>query len=273
MNNTRPDTSIVIISVCGQRDIGSLLKALESCAFTKVSVMQATVPDFLSLELDQSNQLISPVEQAISNSHHRARVLSSSIDADWSIILEDDAIVLNNISNLREMLQEIEGHFRIGTPLAVHLSPEQFGLLLRTKSSRYYKLPFIADCAVGYAMNRTSVRRAVAQGPQINEVADWPKSFRAFRWFAPVEPMVAHPDLHNISSSSATLEIRTGRSNRRSIKNRIRKYPYFKMFIFKLFSSYSQNYGIGYVQVESLRSRIIGYDRNTFRKVTNRDSA
>jgi hypothetical protein len=254
---------IVVISVEGSKCLPDLKKSLEKIG-VKARVLSATTPassDFISLE----NIKLSPVEIATSISHQRARKFALEIGCEWAVILEDDAQIIDGFENIETLIEQIEMNLGLESALAVHLYPEQFGILTSNSKESFYRILSLPDCAVGYAMNKLALRATMSIQGIENEVADWHKEIRKISWFAPKSSLVTHPDVSNSNIRSLTSDPRKNRVNQRTLIEKIASYPILKMFLLRFFMPYSSSYGQNPISSEKLRTKVFKTYRIRFR--------
>lgn len=149
---------------------------------------------------------ISCVENAISESHKLARMIALENGFQWSLILEEDALPQNGLSELTNALQVLDESEIGSDSLGLHLFPEQFGVLVRSKIQEVYRVLALPDFAVAYALNSQALVEVCRKTKYTKEqVADWPNFMKKINWFAVKSSMILHPDLTlpmNKSSSS-----------------------------------------------------------------------
>ena len=247
---------MVIISVPGQRDCSSLVTSISSVSPLGVYLLKASLPNN---KLNPSDVGITEIESAISRSHHRAREQAFKMGADWALILEDDAIATSELHKLPHFLEQISSIFNSKVPLGIHLAPEQFGVMIGNRSDIFVKSIYLADCAVAYILNKVALESCLNSGPPVLEVADWPRVLRKFQWISPLKPMFVHPYLSNSDSKSASVAPRLLRNQGRSLIQKFIKYPYLIMLRFWLASWLGSNYGVGFVESEKIRSKVIRF--------------
>jgi GR25 family glycosyltransferase involved in LPS biosynthesis len=251
---------IEIIIIAREENINqsSLLLELGEEWQASINLMKAITPNDLTLpkELKNSNGL-SEVEIAISESHRLARKIASQKNLDWALILEEDAICLQTKKSLLDFVTSIEFFFKPSTPLAIHFAPEQFGLLWKKKNEPFFRVEFIPDCAVAYALNSASLQYLASYPQHIIEVADWPKPMRKIKWLAPLTPFFAHPNVTE-SISSTMLHRRARRAQKFSIV-RWATLSRVKALVLILSRVVAKEYGNGYVEDERFRTRIVHF--------------
>ena len=233
-----------------------LEQSLEKIGF-KARVLSATTPessDFISLE----NIKLSPVEIATSISHQRARKFALELGCEWAIILEDDAQIIGGFENIETLIKQIEMTLGHESALAVHLYPEQFGILKSNSKESFFRVLSVPDCAVGYAMNKNALRATMSIQGIETEVADWHRELRKFSWFAPKSSLVIHPDVRKSNIRSLTRDPRNHRVNQRTLIKRLASYPILKMFFLRFPLPYSSSYGHNPISSEKLRTKVFG---------------
>lgn len=229
-----------------------------SLSSEKLIVLKASTPASLQdLGLAESKN-ISQIEMAISLSHQRARNAGLTVDAEWVLILEEDAIPLVIEETITNFLNNLDLTLGSAKPKAVHFAPEQFGILFGRKSKEYYNNIMLADCAVAYALNKSALARISALSDFTSEVADWPKVLKKIRWYSPKSPFFAHPNLDEEGLSAST-SVRTARLLGRNVWHRLFSKKTLKTALFLGLAKFGDSYGIGYVVNERYRSKVVSF--------------
>lgn len=246
---------VVIISVEGSESLPKLEKTLQKLRFN-YSVLLATTPENLELKTSTTISL-SPVEIATAISHQRARAFVLEQGCEWAIILEDDAQILDDFIDIQFLIENIEAYFGRESKLAIHLYPEQFGILRSNSREPFFRVISLPDCAVGYAMNKNALNASIfIQGIE-NEVADWHSEIRKLTWLAPKASLVLHPDLGNSKIRSLTTNPRNNRVMARSFLEKLIMYPYLKMFVLRINFPCLRKYGCNPISSEKLRTKTL----------------
>jgi len=246
---------IVVISVAGSESLPKLENDLDRIRIP-FRILLATTPqssDFVS----NGDEKLSPIEIATSISHQRARKLAFDLGCEWAIILEDDAEILNGFVNIPNLIAKIDFNFKHVSELAIHLYPEQFGILKSNLNEPYLRILSLPDCAVAYAMNKNALKASLEIQGIESEVADWHPAMRKFSWFAPNASLVRHPDVRDPSVRSLTAGPRNDRINARSVIDKMLSYPMMKIFFLRIILRYSKSYGNNPISKEKLRTRIL----------------
>lgn len=233
-----------------------LVKYAISLNSENLHFLRASTPADLESQLNSANSVISPIEMAISLSHKRARDLGISLDSDWVLIFEEDAIQLAQEHEVYSFLKNLDEFLGHETPKAVHFAPEQFGVMCLHKSQEFYSTLILADCAVAYALNRSALRVISSVDFSLSEVADWPKTLRKLNWYSPKSAFYKHPDLHGTGTSS-TSEDREARNIRQRNRVFIFSARNYKTILFLVLAKFGKNYGSGYVVKERFRSKVL----------------
>jgi len=246
---------VVVISVAGSESLPMLERTLEKLRF-KYTVLLATTPENSEFKTSATINL-SPVEIATAISHQRARTFVLEQGCEWAIILEDDAQILGDFVNVQSLVENIEAHFGQESKLAIHLFPEQFGILRSNSRESFFRVLSLPDCAVGYAMNKHALNASISIQGIENEVADWHSEIRKLTWLAPKASLVCHPDLGNSKFRSLTTNPRNNRVMSRSLLEKLITYPYLKMFILRITLPCLRSYGCNPISSEKLRTKIL----------------
>jgi hypothetical protein len=238
-----------------------LISDLRTRGISEVLVMSAVTPQEVGkfppfpIDHDFRND-ISLVEQAISHSHNQARILARQQDWNWGLILEEDAIVAGTKDSLNLVIKEVESIGLDSVPLAIHLFPEQHGILRMKKSESLYRIHWVPDYAVGYLLNSSALRRSTELfSSQKLQVADWPNFMRKIKWFAPSQSWVLHP--------LVTEEISATQKSRKNIQVRISQIRklvlpgYWIGFVLPILGKVFRLYGAHDIPDENLRSVLI----------------
>lgn len=250
------EIEIVVVSVFGSKSLPKLEHNLHELGL-KHFVIQATTPQSAEFVLPAEISL-SPVEVATSISHQRARTFALELGCKWAIILEDDAQILDVFGDIASLIGDIESQFGPDSELAVHLYPEQFGLLKSRFGESFYRVLSLPDCAVGYAMNRKALAASVAIQRIEFEVADWHSEIRKFTWLAPKASLVIHPDVGDIKVRSLTSDPRNKRIRARSLMQKLVAYPFARILLLRINWPHSHRYGYNSISSEKLRTRVFG---------------
>ena len=256
----RADIEVVVISVYGSESLPKIQNVLSEIGY-KTRVLVATTPESSDFILSDSATL-STVEIATSISHQRARKFALDLGCEWVIILEDDAQIADGFDDIETLIGEIERDNGRNSKLAVHLYPEQFGILKINSNKPYLRVLSVPDCAVGYAMNRHAMRATMSIKGIDQEVADWHPEIRKFSWFAPKFSLVTHPDVKDSKVRSLTSNPRQNRLRQSSFIEKLIKYPYLKMFLIRFPFPYASPYGSNPISSEKLRTKAFSWHRN-----------
>lgn len=239
-----------------ERDTSRLELELKNIASLRVEIMHAMTPTDLNCgeRCTQHapfgrNRKISCREAAVSMSHTLARELAAQRDNQYFMFIEDDAVV--DSIKLDALIQEL---FRTqgmhAKALAIHLFPEQYGILSFAINGFLRKLSMIPDYAVGYILNRKALDVFNLNNKNArNEIADWPKFARKIHWFAPFSTPIRHPDNPN---SSYLISSRTLRRKSNLELDFRGKFRYAK---FLLLGSQKRRYGNNTIDNEKLRTK------------------
>jgi hypothetical protein len=233
----------------------------------KVQIFKAIRPEDITCQnhsngFSSSHRNISCLENAISESHRRVRELALNTSSEWCVFLEEDFILENDFDSIKDLFLILNECFGRTRPLAIHLFPEQFGLLRRWKHQELLQIMKVPDYAVGYAMNHKALEVA-GNIPIANQVADWPMGIRRLiDWYAPTKSIIAHPLFDSDSRVSLNRKFREIRSGRRSQFSKLFKIGNTQLILFFLGRIFRITYGSNKIESEKLRSVIICCQRN-----------
>jgi hypothetical protein len=198
---------------------------------------------------------LSMIEIAIAKSHEKARQIARAKNLDWVVILEDDAVPLADNGSLEAFLKQIETTFGNSDPIAVHLAPEQFGLLWKRRRDCFFRIALVPDCAVAYALNHEALEFLSNKPTNLNEVADWPHSMKKLRWIAPLKPYFKHPQIE--IEDSSTMDSRKQRRENRPVLKKIFATSMVKAVFILGLRLFTKPYGTGFVEDKRFRTRIL----------------
>jgi hypothetical protein len=199
---------------------------------------------------------ISPIEQAISHSHNQARILAKQHEWGWALILEEDAVVIGIRDSLNLMIQEVENLQTHSRPIAIHLFPEQHGLLGNSTAKNLCKVYWVPDYAVGYLLNCEALQKSTELfSTQKTQVADWPDFMRSLEWWAPKHSWVCHPLVSE--EISATQKSRKDVQLSVSLRRKLVSRGYWIGFVLPFLSKIFNVYGTHEIPDENLRSVIV----------------
>lgn len=246
----------VIISLEEDWTARELQRKLKSIGVNEVEILKATVPsDFSEQELAK-NKKLSQVEMAISRSHRRAQMTSFGSSNEWLLILEEDAQMSKEIVQLPKLIMEFQ-EIAQKKPIAIHLAPEQSGIMVSSRYEDFFKLLVVADCAVAYLINKKASQLIGTNFDYMSEVADWPKIIRKIDWYAPKQSLFFHPNLCDRENTSASSGERNLRITLSPKIQRIRRLLVHRFLLLILIMPFSKKYGKGYSASERIRSRVL----------------
>jgi hypothetical protein len=243
------------------RDIEGLRTALGRLSQSlNTIVLPALTPAMLECEnsfdcASVRHPKITCVEFAVASSHRLARSVARENAADLTIVLEDDAFLNSNFS---EYLKLFEGTFSDSMlPVALHCYPEQYGILIKQKKSKFLKCAKIPDYAVAYILNRAALSLSTSVPIESEfEVADWPNYMKKIQWLAPLESMVEHREAFSfVKESRAYRQKKLTRSLVKRGKEKV------NVLLFRFARIFGRQYGSSQIASENLRSFVIGVSR------------
>jgi hypothetical protein len=240
-------------SVIEQKPIQDLRK------YAELEIIDASTPNSLSDGIYKPARKVKPIEMAIAVSHHRARLRAEVLGKEWTIILEEDAIISLNFIQLFELIEELTKRYDEKTPLGIHLFPEQFGILIKNYKSDFLSVKYLPDFAVGYCLNLSAIKRAVKDFDANKvEIADWPHKIRKnISWFAPPTSYVLHPDTRLSTTKSATSQYRKERKSD-SFFSKLSSFRMIPLSLIKIGHILNFKFGENPIASEKIRSIKLG---------------
>jgi len=240
-------------SVIDQKSIKWLRKSIE------LEILDASTPNRLRKSAYKPARKVKPIEMAIAVSHHRARLRAEVLGKEWTIILEEDAIIKFDITQLFELIEELAKNYDRKTPLGIHLFPEQFGILTKNSKGDFLHVKYLPDYAVGYCLNLSGIKRAIKDFDANKvELADWPRKIRNnISWFAPSSSFVLHPDTHIKTTKSSTSKYREERKNH-SIFKKLSTSRVVPLLLIKIGHIFNLKFGENPIASEKIRSIKLG---------------
>jgi hypothetical protein len=207
-----------------------------------------------------SSQELSCVEFAISEGHRKMRNIARNYDFRAYLFLEDDALPHCSIKSLSNLINDMDTLSGSSKEYAIHLFPEQNGLLAMRSIRNIIRVYLLPDYAVSYVFSKKTLKGIEVQDHLIsNSVADWPKYIRKLNWYSPGQSFFIHPDVRELTTRSTT---KIDRKNRQATQTFTQKYlnPYSYLTVFlPLFRSIGREYGINQIESSKLRSACIGF--------------
>lgn len=239
-----------------ERDTCLLESELLKIHSLHLEIVQATTPIDLNCIEPCSwhspfgvNRKISCREAAVSMSHVRARKRAAQSDSQYFMFLEDDAIVdYSKLKALFDKLLRIK-HMQVNA-FAIHLFPEQYGIISYAAKDELLKLSMIPDYAVGYILNRKALNIFNSKSQNaVNEIADWPQFAKRIDWYAPFDSPIRHPKDSKSSYLVSSRILRRKSNAKFDVSGKIR-------FIrFLLMGSNNRKYGQNLIDNEKLRTK------------------
>jgi hypothetical protein len=245
--------SVYIISVKGSRNCDNLIETLSTYLGLIPSILFGVTPSDLPCAGSTQHlhpgipRLLSCTEVAAALSHSRAREQALKDDSEWSIFLEDDSELIQNVdpdfvSNVLNLPREI--------PFFVHLFPEQNGVLKRSRFFGMNAIWKVPDYANAYCLNKLALAEFVSMA-DINHLylADWPRFSRRIHKLTPVNSIFRHPD-QSLDSSLIRADRITIQANPFSYKPIYR----LRQVIFEIIRFPFPKFGTEKIATENLRS-------------------
>jgi hypothetical protein len=236
-------------SIIGEKTINTL------SSFCELETIEAATPISLVNSPYKPAMGVQPVEMAIAVSHHKARLRAERLGIEWTLILEEDAIINFEIAELLKLIEEISNKFDKDSPLGIHLFPEQFGILTKHPNRNFLKVHYLPDYAVGYCLNLSAVKKSIQDFDfREVEIADWPTRIRKdIFWHAPITSLVLHPDILLSTTKSSTIKYRKERENYLFYKKLFR-YRIFPLILIKIGHIFKLKFGRNPIESEKIRS-------------------
>jgi GR25 family glycosyltransferase involved in LPS biosynthesis len=254
---------VYIINVSEYRDAFKLVESLNSIGLYNIEVVNAITPKNLPCRFELSDHVhrskvrqLSCREVAVSISHQIIKEKIVSDGAQWALILEDDAILIDNPKNLI-IFESLAS--QTSSPAIISLFAEQYGIFYPSKEDFIYKTIKKPDYAIAYLINLKACVFFLEHSNVIHtHFADWP-SFIPNKMFKAVFPSIfVHPAQLNESAvqkerSIAALKKMTYRS---IIRRR------FFRIVFEMFSLIGKKEGDSKIDSDKLRSSVLRGVRN-----------
>jgi hypothetical protein len=253
MNHTNASIGAIVIALEGSRSGAVLQNVLSKMMNTEI--LTAKTPDSIKGFIPKKIEL-SDLEVAISYSHHLARLLSASMTNEWTIILEEDAIIQFDARTLVSLIEKVENTLCLQKkPAGIHLFPEQFGIVTGKKNESLLQVIYLPDFAVGYILNRAAVETSINSFDTSKiEIADWPRYMRSqITWFCPDKSLVRHPDLSDLNTRSSTRLIRIERSGRFNVR-KLASYKLLPYLLIRAGNFFRLQYGSSPIESNKIRS-------------------
>ena len=251
-----------VLSIDSEFENSPLFTFLSSLPFKSLTTVPGVRPTDLGCKKECQghgwNNELSCIEFAVAEGHRKMRNLARSHDLDSILFLEDDAIpncTPREVIDLLKWSHQSTNHFHT---CAVHLFPEQGGLLVE-KYDGCCKCAIVPDYAVAYILNSKSLDRLEQLDSIKSEsVADWPREIRKLRWYCPKKSFFIHPDIQAAENRSFTKVSRAQRHAKKSTYIKLIN-PHSYTFILLIISSvFFGRYGRSKIESERLRSVKVG---------------
>ena len=248
----------VVITTKSTAESTTLSNSLNRAGIEKVVFLSATLEKDIVDDSPTTKKQLTRIERAISMSHHRARLYGRQQCWDWILILEEDAIIDEDM--LLPVLVKFSNSIQLNTAFVLHLFPESFGFGFRRVCNDFIEMKRVPDCAVGYFMNKSSIVSSTASKSAasiLHQVADWPREMKTFSWWAFDASVVKHPDIYSEDLQSSTTLARNERISHKSFFAKLRFLP----LLFMMFSLIPGNrrlrYGSSPIPRETFRTIVI----------------
>ena len=204
------------------------------------------------------SDVLSCIEFAISESHKAAREVALASGCEWSLILEEDALLQDNLNEIPNILDSLGESATNNIACGLHLFPEQYGVLIRSKVSNVYRVMSLPDFAVAYVLNFEALVEVceLAKSAKI-QIADWPRFMKKIRWYAVKDSVILHPDISLHQNPSSTFGPRTNIKNSKSLIKRYSNSRNLLLPLFKIGKITHHTLGHNAIASEKIRSVIL----------------
>jgi hypothetical protein len=247
----------VVLSTNGKFRSKSLNLLADFPEVAEVVVFKSLTPKFLGCtqKKHRHNRGYTCNEYATSLSHQAARNFAFTKGWDWTIFVEDDAEVSKDFNS--KLLDVLTYNFsKPKHGIALHLFPEQFGLL-KILTEKIYKIILLPDYAVGYVLDRQALLYCLRESNKVHfYLADWPRFIRKLDWYCYQTSLVMHPDLRSIQNSNNS-DIEIGRNQRFKQYNlfqRIINSRLLTIVVLKVMKFIGNSYGNAPIQAQNFRT-------------------
>ena len=192
------DVKVYIINAGEYRDAKPLVSTLSFLGFKQIEVINAVTPEDLPCNQAGKEHMHQGIERelscrevAVSISHHLIREKIISDQLEWGLVLEDDAVLLEESL----IFDTVEALSKQGTkPTLVSLFSEQFGIFYGRKSDFFYKTLKKPDYALAYFINFQACAYLTCCTKFIHLFpADWPRFVPSSMFLATKSSVFVHP--------------------------------------------------------------------------------
>jgi hypothetical protein len=236
-----------------------LFRFLSSISHSELIVVSGFTPQELGCDAECPGHglggRLTCIEFAVAEGHRMARNIARKNTGSVYLFLEDDAIPNVDSSEFNIVLEEFNKAASLYQVPALHLFPEQNGILKSLKKSHLCKVYHLPDYALAYAL--TEVSLATTSNHDIDKsssVADWPPHIRKLNWLSTKDSMFIHPDIHLVDASSSTRDSRIARMNKESqLQKALNPRSYLRLLL-PFLRHWRLGIGSSPIETESLRS-------------------
>jgi hypothetical protein len=198
---------------------------------------------------------ISCVEFAVAEGHRKMRILARQTSYETFLFLEDDAIVNCSPELLLDLHNQLLGYRKIYSTPAIHLFPEQNGLLVEIKFPFLRKIIVIPDYAVSYLMTLEALESISKDDSDVaSQIADWPNYIKKLDWFATEKSYFIHPDIRIGGSRSTTKTHRSFRQGNETKREKFLNPRSYMVLLLPVLALIGRKVGQSPIEAENLRS-------------------
>ena len=249
---------VIVISKSGNIS-SNIFNFFGDSHFWKISSFQAKLPiDVCTHDKEMYGQhgsvfgrFVTCTEFAIRESH-RLVLQTASANTQLLLVLEEDSTPCHKLDELVPLLKSIE---ELPGKIAVHLFPEQYGILEKTRIASLYRILSMPDYANSYLLNKSAIEFLKHSDlDKSDSIADWPRAYLELDWFASKKSFFLHEKNEVPSLNFKNRAISRQNSNpkmRQQFRNIL------KFLIFKFAQLVGEPYGQNQIETSFLRSSLL----------------
>lgn len=250
---------VFILTINPNFESTPLYAFLISCKDFQVFIVDGFKPVDLGCREDclghGARSKISCVEFAVAEGHRKMRILARQTSCETFLFLEDDAIVNCSPELLLDLHNQLLSNKGMYSTPAIHLFPEQNGLLIETKFPSLKKIVAIPDYAVSYLMSFEALESISKDDSNVaSQIADWPNYVKKLNWFATEKSYFIHPDTRIEGSRSTTKMHRGFRQQNQTIREKFFNPRSYMVLILPMLALIGRQVGQSPIEAENLRS-------------------
>ena len=240
------------------RDASSLVASLNSIGINQIELIHAITPEDLPCKQESLHHVhksfgrqLSCREVAVSISHQIVREKIVSDNFEWALVLEDDAILINNSPSLKIFKSLTKYTF---LPTILSLFAEQYGVFYPSEEKFIYNTIKKPDYALAYLINLRACIFMLENSKGVHlSPADWP-CFIPNKMFKAISPSIF---LHPIELSKSIVEEDRIIALTKKMTFKTIFCQKFIRIIFEIFSLFGRKIGVSQINSPKLRSVII----------------